>query len=156
MIKKHSYTTKITWTGNLGEGTSSYRKYRRNHVLEVKGKERVKLSADPAFRGDVDCINPEELLLSSLSSCHMLWYLHLCAENGIRVLSYIDNATAIMEESKDGSGAFVSVTLHPEIQIDSEEKMDLAEALHHSAHEKCFIANSVNFPVSTLPKISSE
>ncbi len=153
MSSEHKYTSTITWTGNTGEGTVGYRKYSRDHELSVEGKAVVPLSSDPSFRGDSSRLNPEELLLSSLSSCHMLWYLHLCAENGIVVQRYIDRAEGIMEDDGDGSGAFTKVVLYPEIRIESPENKNIANELHHEAHNMCFIANSVNFEVVVKAKI---
>ncbi len=154
MSKQHRYSSTITWTGNTGEGTGGYKKYSRDHELSVPGKSVVALSSDPTFRGDVHRMNPEELLIASISSCHMLWYLHLCSENGIVVQRYVDHAEGIMEESMDGAGAFVAATLYPEIRIQSRDNLHLAKELHHEAHGKCFIANSVNFPVKIEAKIS--
>ncbi len=154
MNREHQYTVSIKWTGNKGEGTVGYRKYSRDHELIVDGKAIVPLSSDPTFRGDSSRLNPEELLLSSLSSCHMLWYLHLCSENGVVVKEYIDHAEAIMEEGIDASGAFSKVILHPEIRIVNRDNLNIADQLHHEAHNLCFIANSVNFEVLVQPSIS--
>lgn len=146
-MKAHQYTTTIEWTGNLGKGTAGYRLYSRDHSFEIEGKTSVLMSSDPAFRGDPTRMNPEELLVASLSSCHMLWYLHLCSEHNITVVSYRDMAEGIMEEDSTGGGAFKSVILKPQITILESDKDRLALDLHHEAHEKCFIANSMNFPV---------
>jgi len=145
----------MTWTGNLGEGTTSYRSYDRDHVIHAEGKElSIPGSSDPAFSGDKTRYNPEELLVSAISSCHMLWYLHLCAESGITVVSYVDNARGVMEESEDGSGKFESVTLVPSIVIeDYTSSYQKATNLHIKAHEMCFIANSINFDISVEPLI---
>jgi organic hydroperoxide reductase OsmC/OhrA len=151
-MKQHHYEVQIAWTGNQGQGTKTYNGYRRDHVLEAAGKPVIPCSSDPAFRGDRTRYNPEELLVASLSSCHMLWYLHLCATNGIVVTDYRDNAQGVMAENPDGSGAFVEVTLQPQITIEAGDP-DKALALHEKAHHLCFIANSVNFPVKTAPKI---
>lgn len=107
----HHYKATITWTGNKGEGTSHYTKYERNHTIEIENKSIIEGSSDPAFRGDPTKHNPEEMLLASLSACHMLWYLHLCAEDGVVVESYIDKATATMEETADGGGHFTGEPL---------------------------------------------
>ncbi len=141
------YTTHLAWTGNRGTGTSGYRDYDRSYDLSAEGKPPLQGSSDPTFRGDRTRWNPEEMLLSALSSCHMLAYLHLCADAGVVVLRYEDRATAAMELSPDGSGRFTSVTLRPEVQIARENSATTAENLHERAHQMCFIANSVNFPV---------
>jgi len=109
-------------------------------------------SSDPAFHGDAARYNPEEMLVASLSTCHMLWYLHLCAVNKVVVLGYEDNAAGTMEETGNGGGHFVEVTLQPIITITAQSNLDTARRLHHDAHEKCFIASSVNFPVRVQPE----
>lgn len=147
MPNKHYYKTNTHWTGNTGQGTASYIGYERSHAVHSLGKEPIQCSSDPSFRGDASKYNPEELLLASLSSCHMLWYLHLCSVAGITVTAYVDNAFAIMEESAEGSGRFTSATLRPEVTILEQDQLDEAQLLHTEANKKCFIANSVNFPV---------
>lgn len=151
-MKTHDYNVRVTWTGNNGEGTRTYTAYRRDHLIEAEGKQPVLASSDPHFRGDGTRYNPEELLVASLSSCHMLWYLHLCALNHITVIEYRDDACGLMEESADGSGKFVRVVLKPAVKISSGDH-DKARSLHHDAHHMCFIANSVNFPVDCEPEI---
>jgi organic hydroperoxide reductase OsmC/OhrA len=145
MQREHQYSVNVVWTGNSGKGTSDYRSYTRNHEINVPGKPPIYGSSDPKFRGDPDRYNPEELLVSALSSCHMLWYLHLCADAGIVVVSYEDWAEGMMEESSEGVGRFVRVELRPHVRVTAS--VEEAEALHQRAHELCFIANSVNFPV---------
>jgi organic hydroperoxide reductase OsmC/OhrA len=152
-MKHHDYHVRITWTGNNGEGTRSYSTYRRDHLVEAEGKAPILASSDPHFRGDPTRYNPEELLVASLSSCHMLWYLHLCAVNQITVVEYSDSACGVMEEAADGTGKFVRVVLKPVVKISSGDH-GKARKLHHEAHSKCFIANSVNFPVECEPEIS--
>ena len=142
----------VRWTGNQGSGTSAYRAYSRNHEISAAGKPAVPASSDPAFNGDPGRYNPEDLLVASLSGCHMLWYLHLCAVNKVVVLEYQDNASGTMEETAGGGGRFVEVTLHPSITVTAQSDLDTARRLHHDAHEKCFIAGSVNFPVRVQPE----
>jgi len=142
----------VRWTGNQGSGTSAYRAYSRNHEISAAGKPVVPASSDPAFNGDPGRYNPEDLLVASLSGCHMLWYLHLCAVNKVVVLEYQDNASGTMEETAGGGGRFVGVTLHPSITVTAQSDLDTARRLHHDAHEKCFIAGSVNFPVRVQPE----
>lgn len=152
MSKQHRYALTVTWTGNKGQGTNGYTSYDRNHTILAPGKMAIMSSADPAFRGDSQRYNPEELLVASLSSCHMLWYLHLCAEAGVIITSYVDNATGLMEETADGGGRFTSVTLHPVITVQDEAMMEKADELHARANALCFIANSCNFPVHHQPQ----
>lgn len=149
--KEHQYTLSTRWTGNMGEGTRTYSSYSRDHSISAPGKPAIEASSDPAFRGDAGRYNPEELLLASLSSCHMLWYLHLCAEAGINVSAYTDNALGIMQESPGGAGQFTEVRLRPAVVITDASLIERANALHKKAHELCFIARSVNFPVHHEP-----
>lgn len=149
MQREHRYAVSVVWTGNTGKGTSDYQSYTRDHEISVSGKPPIHGSSDPKFRGDSLRYNPEELLVASLSTCHMLWYLHLCADSGIVVVSYEDRAEGAMKESGEGGGRFVRVTLHPRVRVTGSTKQ--AEALHQRAHELCFIANSVNFPVNREP-----
>ena len=155
MPKDHSYAITIEWTGNLGEGTKDYRAYSRNHEIKGAGKS-FQGSSDPAFRGDPSRFNPEELLVSTLSSCHMLWALHLCAEAGIVVTSYTDEASGTMRENPDGSGEFIEVTLRPRMTITDFTRIMDAMDIHDKAHQFCFIARSVKFPVHHEPVIIPE
>jgi organic hydroperoxide reductase OsmC/OhrA len=147
MDRRHVYAVTVTWTGNKGKGTTDYRSYERSHSISVAGKSTISGSSDPAFRGDASCWNPEELLVASLSACHKLWYLHLCAEAGVVVNAYVDEAAGVMEESADGSGRFIEVVLKPKVSLAPGNDAAKALSLHHAAHDKCFIARSVNFPV---------
>lgn len=152
-MKTHEYSLNLQWTGNSGSGTSNYRSYERSHTISIPGKSTIEGSADPAFRGDASKFNPEELLLASLASCHMLWYLHLCADSGISVTSYSDDPSGTMTETASGSGKFTEVTLRPKVQITDPLRFEEARTLHKKANELCFIANSVNFPVNHEPEI---
>lgn len=155
-MKQHTYNIQTSWTGNDGEGTKTYKGYRRDHLIASEGKPEIPGSSDPAFRGDRSRYNPEELLVASLSSCHMLWYLHLCCVNHIAVLEYRDAALGIMEENADGSGQFASVTLKPSIKVAKGNDCSKAHSLHEEAHRLCFIARSVNFPVNVSPQIEEQ
>jgi organic hydroperoxide reductase OsmC/OhrA len=147
MNKEHYYSLEIEWTGNTGNGTKNYKTYERSHELRKENKVDIGLSSDPAFRGDNTKYNPEELLVASVSSCHMLWYLHLCSVEGINVLAYVDAPEGIMVENIDGSGKFTEITLKPKIKLENEEMKEKAIELHKKAHQFCFIANSCNFPI---------
>ena len=145
--REHRYTSAVIWTGNTGAGTATYAGYSRDHVIGAPGKPEIAGSSDPAFRGDGARYNPEDLLVASIASCHMLWYLHLAAEHGIVVTSYEDHAEGVMLEETDGAGAFERVTLKPRLHLAPGSDAALALSLHAKAHEKCFISRSVNFPV---------
>ena len=155
-MREHSYQTFLEWTGNRGEGTKSYRTYDRAYMIyriEVAEKPIIMSSSDPAFLGNRSKYNSEELLVASLSSCHLLWYLHLCVKAGVIVVEYVDLASGKISKNEDGSGKFVEVTLQPDITISSDSDPEIAKQLHEKAHQFCFIANSVNFPVRCQPSI---
>jgi organic hydroperoxide reductase OsmC/OhrA len=149
---EHKYRVSVRWIGNTGSGTSGYRQYSRNYTASAAGKPDIPGSSDAAFLGDASRWNPEDLLVASVSACHKLWYLHLCADAGIVVLAYEDDAQGTMIDSPDG-GRFAHIVLHPRVTIRAGDNRDLAERLHHTAHEKCYVANSVNFPVRCEPII---
>lgn len=143
----------MTWTGNTGTGTRDYRGYERAHEYSVPGKPVIPGSSDPNFRGDATRYNPEELLVMSISSCHMLWYLHLCAVAKVVVLSYEDEAVGTMVETADGGGHFTEVVLRPTVTLEAGADLALATSLHEGAHHWCFIANSVKFTVRCEPTV---
>ena len=149
----HRYACTLEWTGNRGTGTSGYRDYDRSYDVSAPGKQTLSASADATFRGEREKWNPEEMLLSALSSCHMLSYLHVCADAGIVVMTYTDAPEGSMDLMPDGSGRFTSVVLRPQVTVAAHSDANTASILHHLAHEKCFIANSVNFPVDVEPTV---
>lgn len=155
MGKEHHFKAELRWTGNLGSGTTNYQAYSRDHIIQCEGRPEIISSSAPAFRGDAGKYNPEEMLVAALSSCHMLWYLHLCAEAGVNVVEYTDSATGIMVVEKGGAGRFTEVTLRPQIVVQEPGMIEKAEELHKQANEKCFIANSCNFPVYHQPNCTS-
>lgn len=149
--REHRYQVIVKWTGNKGKGTASYKAYSRNFAISSGVKPVIEGSSDPAFLGDPARWNPEELLLASACACHKLWYLHLCAEAGICVESYQDQAEGTMVEGENGR--FTEIVLKPQIRIRAGDDAGLARQLHHKAHELCFIANSLNFPVVCDPEV---
>jgi organic hydroperoxide reductase OsmC/OhrA len=153
---EHLYQIEVKWTGNTGLGTANYKVYERSHEIAVADKPPIPGSSDPAFRGDKNRYNPEELLVASLSACHMLWYLHLCADAQLVVIRYSDRPVGKMIETDDGGGRFVEVILNPVVTVRDSSDSAMAEQLHEKAHHLCFIANSVNFPVRCQPLIESE
>ena len=152
---QHHYELTVEWTGNTGAGTAGYRAYERRHEITspTAGKPVIAGSSDPAFRGDRERWNPEELLVALLSACHQLWYLHLCTDAGIVVTAYVDRAEGVMTEEADGSGRFTSVVLHPVVTVAAGSDVERARALHNDAHALCYIARSVDFPVRHEPAI---
>jgi len=147
MTLKHLFKTQLNWTSNQKQEDSTKRFYSKSHQIKIEGKPVLDVSAAKAFKGDPELYNPEDLLLSSLVSCHMMSYLYVCSQNGIEVLEYSDNAEATLEVSPDGSGRFTEVRLNPKIKISNPDKIELALNLHFKANQLCFIANSCNFPV---------
>ena len=152
-MKQHRYHVRLAWTGNEGSGTSAYRAYGRSHLLSGAGKADIAGSSDPHFRGDASRWNPEELLVGALSACHQLAYLHLCATAGVVVIGYEDEAEGVMVEEPGGAGQFQSVVLRPKVTIAAGSDPEKAMAIHHEAHAVCFIARSVNFPVTHEPLV---
>jgi organic hydroperoxide reductase OsmC/OhrA len=151
MIHEHKYTLTTVWNGNTGEGTKNIRAYDRSHTVTIEGKPALQLTTDNPYVGDPSKLNPEDLLVSAISSCHMLSYLYVCALEGIVITAYTDNATGMMIEKENGGGSFKEVTLNPICTVADEGMIEKAIELHHKAHEICFIANSVNFPVNCHP-----
>lgn len=144
---KHLFKAELKWTSNQNSEDATKRFYSKNHQIKIEGKPVLNVSAAKAFKGDPELYNPEDLLLSSLVSCHMMSYLYVCAQNGIEVLEYSDDAEATLEVSPDGSGRFVEVKLFPKVKIANSDQVELALELHKKANQLCFIANSCNFPV---------
>jgi organic hydroperoxide reductase OsmC/OhrA len=142
---RHLFKAKVKWTSNQEDSTKRF--YSKSHKILIEGKPVLHVSAAKAFKGDPELYNPEDLLLSSLVSCHMMSYLYVCSQNGIEVLEYSDNAEATLEVSPDGSGRFIEVKLNPKVTIANPDKIQMALNLHQKANQLCFIANSCNFPV---------
>ena len=152
-MKVHTYNPTIRWTGNRGEGTTGYADYDRSHLLLIDGKMDIPCSSDPAFRGDNSKHNPEDLFVASISSCHMLWYLHLCADAGVIVTAYTDRPVGKLQEGGDQPGFISELTLNPTVTVKHPDMAEKARELHHIAGEKCFLANSLNFKVKYSPVI---
>ena len=152
----HHYRVSNRWTGNLGKGTATYSAYSRSFELSGEGKSAaISGSSDPLYRGDPERYNPEELLMGALSSCHMLWVLHLCADAGITITEYSDEPLGDVAENPDGSGEFTRVVLRPRMRITDAARISDAIAIHHQAHKVCALARSMNFPVDHEPEVSA-
>jgi organic hydroperoxide reductase OsmC/OhrA len=151
MYKEHSYSIKTVWQGTTVEGNKHIKSYDRTHTVSIKGKPTIELTTDNAAVGNPSKLNPEDLLVSAISSCHMLSYLYLCSLEGIIIHHYEDNAIGLMLENTLGGGSFKEVILNPTFTIESESMKQRAIELHHKAHEICYIANSVNFEVKCHP-----
>ena len=146
--KAHEFQATIRWTGAGEAGTRDYKSYDRSYDVVIEGKPVVAGTAAPEYRGDPTRHNPEDMLVASSSSCHMLWYLHLCAVNNIVVMAYEDRAVGTLEVEKDGSGRFSEIMLRPKVTISAESDLELAESLHAEARVRCFIARTLNCPVT--------
>jgi organic hydroperoxide reductase OsmC/OhrA len=144
---KHLFKAELNWTSNKKQEEITSKFYSKSHQIKIEGKPILDVSAAKAFKGDPELYNPEDLLLSSLVSCHMMSYLYVCFQNGIEVLEYSDNAEATLEVLPNGSGRFTEVRLNPKVKISNPDKIELALNLHFKANQLCFIANSCNFPV---------
>ena len=150
-MTEHLYESRIEWTGDRGDGTRSYRGYDRTWDINTPGKPVIACSNDPLLGGDPGRPNPEDLLLSSLAACHMLWYLHLASTAGIVVRRYVDQPVGVGETERNGAGRFLRATLRPAIEVERGADLARAEAIHHEVHQYCFIARSVNYPVAYEP-----
>ncbi|WP_159609281.1 OsmC family protein [Glutamicibacter sp. JC586] len=154
-LSHHQYRVSLEWTGNRGTGTDTYRSYGRDHIVRAQGLPDLPGTADPTFHGDRDRWNPEQLLLAALSQCHMLSYLHIAVNHGVRVTAYTDSAQGTLRLNADNSGEFTQAVLRPDIQLADESQRELANSLHEQANKVCFIARSVNFPVLHEPVLPS-
>jgi len=150
-VTDHTYEVSVRWTGDRGTGTSGYRDYGRDHDVTADGKHPIAGSADPAFRGDRDRWNPEELLLGALAQCHMMSYLYVAVQRGFTVVEYTDTATASLDVHRDGTGEVTAVTLRPVVTVLEADRVEDADAAHAEANRLCFIARSVAFPVQHTP-----
>ncbi len=155
MYKEHTYQLVTEWTGNDGLGTADVKKYNRGHTVKNEGKPDLQLTTDNAGVGDKTKLNPEDLLVSAISSCHLLSYLYLCSREGVVVHAYKDHARGCMIENELGGGSFKEVVLSPTVVVETSTMIERAEALHHAAHEICYIANSVNFEVHIRPTVTA-
>lgn len=153
MSKVHAYPARVVWTGNRGEGTAHYEGYDRTWDLAVEGKAVVSCSNDPLLGGDPAKYNPEDMLIAAVASCHMLWYLHLAAKAGITVIAYEDTAVGEGVMHPNASGNFTAAILHPKITVTAGADLEKARSLHGDVHKYCFIARSVNFPITIEPEI---
>jgi organic hydroperoxide reductase OsmC/OhrA len=152
--REHGYQVQVAWTGNHGTGTSGYRAYSRDHEVTAAGLPPIAGSSDPAFRGDAARWNPELELTAALAQCHMLAYLHLCADAGVIVTGYADDASGTMVQDARGGGRFTEVVLRPRVTVADPSMAGPALALHETAHARCFIASSVSFPVRHEPEVT--
>jgi organic hydroperoxide reductase OsmC/OhrA len=153
----HEYTAEIVWQRGADERFIDNR-YSRRHHLRFDGGVEVAASSSPLVVplpwSDAAAVDPEEMFVASLASCHMLWFLSLAAKARWSVASYRDHAAGTMTKNGDGRLWVSRVVLRPEVVFDGERQPTRAEleALHHAAHEECFIANSVKSEVVCEPR----
>lgn len=153
-MTEHHYALRVRWTGDRGRGTTGYRDYDRAVVATADGKPDLLGSADRSFHGDATRWNPEELLLAALSECHLLSYLHVATMAGVVVTAYDDEPVGVMDQQGIG-GRFTSVVLRPRVVVSDPATVETARRLHHDASAACFIAASVNFPVTHEPTVTA-
>lgn len=151
----HTYDLTITWTGNRGAGTTGIKDYDRDHTVDADGPPTILGTSEPSFLGDPARWNPEQLFVASISQCHMLWYLGLCASTGVVVQEYVDHAVGTLTNERGEVARFTEVVLRPRIVVESPDMIDKAIALHDQAHEKCFIAQSVSCDVRHEPEVTA-
>jgi organic hydroperoxide reductase OsmC/OhrA len=145
----HTYEARVAWSGSTGGG---YRSYSRDHLAIANGVD-LPMSSDPAFRGNAERTNPEQLLLVAASSCQLLWLLHLCAEAGIDVVDYVDEPTASMPDDGEQT-SITEIVLRPRITVAGDVDTAQVEALCQRAHELCFVANSLKTEIRVEPEVS--
>ena len=152
MTHEHSFHAAIRWTGNRGQGNATYRGYDRTWEVNTEGKPVIQCSNDPMLGGDPTLHNPEDLLVNAVSSCHMLWYLHLAFDAGVLVTGYEDTPEGIGVSDSSGAGQFKKVILRPRITLGPGMDPVKADGVHAKIHDVCFIARSVNFPIEYKAK----
>ncbi len=149
------YTAEVLWLRN--EGDFSGNRHSRRHLLRFDGGLEIPGSASPHVvpppMSDASALDPEEAFVSSLSSCHMLWFLSIAAKRKFCVDRYFDAAEGVMNKNADGKMAMTLVTLRPDVEFSGERQPTREELdrLHHEAHDACFIANSVKTEVRCAP-----
>lgn len=154
------YQAIIRWQHSGGDFTGN--KYSRKHTWHFDEELEIPASASPHIvpkpYTDLSAIDPEEAFVASLSSCHMLWFLSLTAQEGCIVKQYEDRAEGIMQKNNEGKLAITEVILRPVVTFGQESNPDqhLFEKLHHTAHKRCFIAHSVKTEITIDPKFDVE
>lgn len=147
-MSEHKVT--LNWKSDGSE--FNYKTYTRNHTWDFSGRVQVNASAAEDYLGDPDQVDPEQAYVASLSSCHMLTFLAICAMKKITVTSYIDHATGYLEKGESGRPVLMRVDLHPDIVFGEGERPCREELieLHDRAHHECFLANSVRTEIRTI------
>jgi organic hydroperoxide reductase OsmC/OhrA len=152
----HQFETTLYWPASATQVLPPVATFSRNNILGGTGKPDVPGSSPTIFGGDSSRYNPEELLLMSLAQCHMLTYLAIAAKKQLSILGYEDRAIGTLglgEFGAKGKMSMQQVVLHPRVTVAKGTNLADAEAIHEKAHANCFIANSVNFPVTFKAEI---
>lgn len=145
MNDTHSYQSHLSWKGSTAAGYDSYD--RTHTVIVPPARTALRLSSDPAFNGDAELANPEQLLVAAASSCQLLMFLAIAARSHVDVIAYEDEADATMPEDTKPM-RIRQITLRPRITIGSESDLDRVREMVNRAHERCFIANSLNAEIT--------
>jgi organic hydroperoxide reductase OsmC/OhrA len=149
---RHDYSLRTVWTGASQGALTAGNDYSRDLEVRIAGKAAISASTAPAYGGDDSKPNPEDFLLSALSTCHLLSYLALATRGSLPVVAYEDEASCVVD-MKDGRVRITEATLRPTVTLAAGGDVEKATRLHAQAHQICFIANSVNFPVAIEPRI---
>jgi organic hydroperoxide reductase OsmC/OhrA len=150
-VSRHTFRSTLAWTGAAAGPTGP--SFSRDYVVRTADGAEIAGSAPVVFKGDGTRASPEDLLVASLAACHMLTYLALCARKNLPVTAYEDAAEGTIDQVSPGRIRFVDAVLRPRVRVRDAHNVDAATALHHDAHERCFVAGSVNFPVRVEPVV---
>jgi organic hydroperoxide reductase OsmC/OhrA len=148
-VATNTYETRVRWTGSTGLG---WEHYDRTHVATAPGIEQEVRVTTGESKGDPSILNPELLLLMAASSCQMLWFLHLAAKARIDVVEYDDSASALMPTDEQPV-RITEITLRPRIVVSGDASEERVHKLAHTAHEHCFVANSLTAQMTLQPTV---
>jgi organic hydroperoxide reductase OsmC/OhrA len=153
MTDTHTFETTLAWPADAAQNLPPDPAFSRSSLLAAPGKPVIVASSPAVFGGDAARYNPEEMLMLSLSQCHLLTYLAIAAKKRMSVLKYEDRVTGTLGIGASGKMQMVDVLLRPRVTVAKGTSLANAQALHEKAHANCFIANSVNFTVRNEPSI---
>lgn len=148
MGKQLEFSSHLTWHADQAPGP----RYSRDHVIASGSKPPLLGSADPFFGGDDGRWNPEDLFVTSVAQCHMLWYLYLAREAGLEVVTYEDEPTGVLDLTAEG-GEITNIELRPHVTLRTADEQRAASDLHEVAHRRCYLAQSIRCHVSVVPTV---
>jgi organic hydroperoxide reductase OsmC/OhrA len=148
-MSTHRYEARLHWTGSTGLGWEHYE--RTHSVIAPPAEQELRVTTGES-KGDPTVLNPEQLLLMAASSCQMLWFLHLASKARLDVVAYEDEASAVMPED-DPPVRITEIVLRPRITVAGDASDERIRKLVDTAHEHCFIANSLNSSMSIEPSV---